>query len=224
MSSRTITTKEMIRFERESERSYGLPPLLLMENAGRSVAEHILKLESLQKLKVLVLCGPGNNGGDAAVAARHLHLAGRRVEVALFTSNKKRAIATNALQNLMILKKMGLYSRSNIAIQTLHTKCKEKIFVLDGLFGTGLNRKILPPFSDVIDTVNQSHKMVYSIDIPSGIHSDDGVSLGCSVNAIYTGALGFIKKGLRLGAGRKAAGAIQILPIGLPMQRIKYEY
>lgn len=223
--SEAISTAQMVALERQSKVQFGVDSLILMENAGRSIAQHILRLPSFKNSCAIILSGPGNNGGDALVAARHLYLAGRKVEVHSYpVKNKNKKLKTNLTYNTHIIKKMKLTQTVNLPGSQLTRKLKDNTFVIDGLFGTGLRRCIESPLDDIIYRVNHSNKMVYSIDIPSGIHSDDGMSMGCHILATYTGSLGYVKQGLIKGDGKKAVGNIVVLPIGLPTQRLKYEY
>ncbi|MCA9395709.1 MAG: NAD(P)H-hydrate epimerase [Candidatus Omnitrophica bacterium] len=224
MKLKTISSHQMREIEVRSEVEFGMSALMLMENAGRSVAEHILSINAFKLLSVIVICGPGNNGGDAAVAARHLYLAGRKVTVVICgrKSASNRSSAPSEV-NLGIVRKMNLVAGQSMPLEKI-LRAKNKSFVLDGLFGTGLNRKLSESLNRVVDTINHSNRMVYSIDIPSGIHADTGEIMGAHIQSDYTGALAYVKQGLMLKAGSRASGKITVLPIGLPMQKVSYDY
>lgn len=214
----------MKELELKAESEFGMPTLMLMENAGRSVAEHILNINSLKTLSCIAICGPGNNGADAAVAARHLFLAGREVTVVMCGSKSDSGGENTPSQvNFRIIRKMNLVTGQPVPLEEIF-RTNKRSFVLDGLFGTGIARALGEPLARIVDTINHSNRMVYSIDIPSGIHADTGESMGAHVQSDYTGALAYVKKGLTLKAGSGASGKITVLPIGLPMQKVSYDY
>jgi len=213
---RAVSTAQMRALDRIAISRYGIPSLLLMENAGRGIADLATRMMNRRR-NVLVVCGPGNNGGDGFVAARHLANRGVPVQVILLAA--ARHLNADPKTNYHILKKMG------VPIKTLTSMKKPSWFarwihqaslIIDAIFGIGLSRPVSGLFFHVISEVNAAAKPVLSIDIPSGLHSDTGEVLGTAIRASETGTLGMAKRGLYFGEGPKLAGRVTVLDISIP--------
>ena len=174
----------------------------LMKNAGTAVAKVILK--SIKKQPIIVVCGPGNNGGDGFILAEYLRKKG--YEVGVFCLQKKyyKGDALKALNQLQIRSK-----------SILDLKIKKKSVVIDCLFGTGISRKISGFLRKVILKINKSKKKIISIDIPSGVHGDTGKVCGCAIKAKETLALHAKKIGHTLYPGKTYCGKIIVVDIGI---------
>ncbi|MGF1673553.1 MAG: NAD(P)H-hydrate epimerase, partial [Rivularia sp. (in: cyanobacteria)] len=133
-----------------------------------------------------ILAGPGHNGGDALVVARELHFRGYQVRVYCPISKLKELTA----QHLQYVRSLGIACDDSVE------KLQDCDFLIDGLFGFGLERDITEPIASAINQLNQWHKPVFSIDLPSGLHTDTGKVLGVAVRATYTLCLGLWKLGL----------------------------
>lgn len=191
-----ITAREM----RELEKNSGLHPDVLMERAGKEVAEEILNtfLCKERERKVLVLCGAGNNGGDGLVAARYLLEHGAEVYCYIIPSEKgyKELVMKNlkrAFFTHLSVKEIEDYNE-------LETSIKEAAVVVDALLGTGFEGELKEPYKKIISLLNALNKTVVSVDVPSGM----------AVEAQCVYALGFPKAGLE-----NYSGKIKILDIGL---------
>jgi NAD(P)H-hydrate epimerase len=169
-----ITTKRMRALEINSE-ALGVPTLLLMENAGRSVKDEIIKkLGNVKGKSVYVFVGHGGKGGDGLVAARHLASEGAKVTVILLGENKHK----DALLNLAAVQEMD-YSINIITIKDPEElKPVEGDILIDALLGTGFSGKPREPFRTAIKVFNQSKGFKVSIDVPSGVDSDTGETPG----------------------------------------------
>ncbi|MFH1017829.1 MAG: NAD(P)H-hydrate epimerase, partial [Pseudomonadota bacterium] len=205
---RVLSASEMRRVDGHAIQSVGIPGAVLMESAGRSVFAEIRRREgSLTGLKTAVFCGPGNNGGDGFVVARYLKLAGAAVD--LFLVGAREPKSEDASRNWRILRKMGLEARTirnPRNVKELSTPAGGWDFVVDALFGTGLERPLKSPHSDVVNRINSLRRPVYSVDLPSGLHTDTGAVLGTAVQATVTITLGFKKRGFFVGDGPGLAG------------------
>ncbi|MBV6622878.1 MAG: NAD(P)H-hydrate dehydratase [Rivularia sp. (in: Bacteria)] len=170
----------------------GMPVAALMEKVAglitRRVEEIILQGEKVNFSTpcVGIIAGPGHNGGDALVVARELHFRGYEVKVYCPISKLKELTS----QHLQF-------------IHSLDIPCYESIeplqdcdFFIDGLFGFGLERDITEPIAGAINQLNQWHKPIISIDVPSGLHTDTGKILGVGIRATHTFCLGLWKLGL----------------------------
>jgi NAD(P)H-hydrate epimerase len=182
-----------------------------MERAGLRVAEKIAGL--FVKKKVVVLAGGGNNGGDGLVAARELFNRGWHVKVLLLSKEGK--LSPDCLAQYRILKKTGvpLEFRSRVDKRDFHGAV-----LVDAVLGTGLNKPVGPPLSDIIRLVNKTDIRVISVDIPSGISSDDGRIMGDAVRADVTVTFGLPKIGHLIHPGAEYTGRLFIEDIGFPAE------
>jgi NAD(P)H-hydrate epimerase len=219
---RTVTASEMQALDQMAIHEYAIPSLLLMENAGRGVAD-IISREAKQlrpsSFKSLILCGKGNNGGDGLVAARHLANRGFGVEIVLFVNpaNLKEDPAVNfSIVSRMKIPFFLVLEKGDVA--GLRTRLQDADFVIDALFGVGLKAPLTDIFLDTVYTLNGSGKKVISVDIPSGLDADTGRVLGAAVKAAVTATLALPKKGLYEREGPIYAGEIQVVDIGLPRE------
>jgi NAD(P)H-hydrate epimerase len=230
-----VTAQEMQQIDRVTIERYGIAGVILMERAGLAVASRINELffqktgdgEKSAERKLIILCGGGNNGGDGLVAARILHDRGRDVEVYLAVNPKD--LKGDAKINYNAAKKFGvrvfpikrfitLYGRfikRPYGRAYSHTPLHQ-ILVIDALLGTGLNKDVRRPLSDVINKINELSLPVISIDIPSGISSDTGQIMGCAVKAKITVTFGLPKRGHYLYPGAEYSGKLYLEDIGFP--------
>lgn len=197
----------MKQIDKTAIETYGIPAVVLMENAGREVAMVAKKILNKIKGKCIVLvCGTGNNAGDGFVAARYLHNYGFKVKVVLLSREKK--FKNAAFTNFNIIKKMKLPITTNL------TNITTADLVIDAIFGTGLRNNVEGIYRNAIEYINNANKPVVAIDIPSGIHGDTGEVLGIAVKAKVTVTMGLVKKGLL--KAKRYTGKIITADIGLP--------
>jgi ADP-dependent NAD(P)H-hydrate dehydratase / NAD(P)H-hydrate epimerase len=186
----------------------GVPGIRLMENAGAAVAR--ATAERFAPCPVLVLCGPGNNGGDGFVAARHLAGRGWPVQVALLGARERlrgdAATAAKAWHGAVVPLDPALVAGARL--------------VIDGLFGAGLARPLEGVARDVIETVARANVPVVAIDIPSGGHGDTGAVLGAAARAALTVTFHRAKPGHFLLPGRDRVGELVVAHIGIPERAI----
>jgi ADP-dependent NAD(P)H-hydrate dehydratase / NAD(P)H-hydrate epimerase len=205
-----LTAEEMRACEAEAGRA-GISIRELMERAGRALADRALLLASPEG-RFAVLCGPGNNGGDGLVAARHLAVAGRRVLVVLLADPQ--ALKDESRGNLEAWTSMG-----GSASGTLEEFVPEPGDVaVDALLGTGLNRAPEGALADAIHCLWKWRALgarVLSADLPSGLASDTGLAFRPAVQADATVAFGALKVGEALEPGASLSGEVQVADIGL---------
>jgi len=173
----------------------------LMKNAGTAAAKIILKL--IKKQPIIVVCGPGNNGGDGFIIGNYLHKKNYKVEVFCLQKKYYKGDALKAFKKLKIRTR-------NIS----KFKARKNSAIIDSIFGIGLNRPISGTLKSVILRMNKLNKII-SIDIPSGINGDTGKILGCAVKAHTTLALHAKKIGHTLNPGKKYSGKIIVVGIGI---------
>ncbi len=183
----------------------GMPSLLLMENAARAVAAQAQSMGD----RFVVLCGPGNNGGDGLGAVRHLR---GRVQVALLAEPDPARCPDAALQ-YRILRAAGIAVEVG-ALPALADD--ERAVWIDALFGTGLGRPVTGTARAWIEAFNAAPGAKLSVDIPSGLHGDRGAVLGVACRADVTVTFAAAKPGLLVAAARGFVGRLVVAPLGLP--------
>ncbi len=208
-----VTAAQMRDLDRRATEKYGIPSLLLMENAGRAVADEVQKFKPR---RVVLYCGSGNNGGDGFVAARHLAHQGIRCRVVYFQPAS--AMKPDARLNFNILKKLKVplspWKRSTKTVRQKQLRTADML--VDALFGTGLSREVGEPCASAITEINSTRKPVVSVDIPSGMHADTGKPLGVCVRATRTVTLACPKRAFSRPASRGWTGRVVVADIGLP--------
>ena len=202
----------MRALDRHTIETLGVPGALLMEAAGRAVAERVLgewSARSGRDDRVLVVCGTGNNGGDGFVVARLLHA--EEVPLRVVLVGDRRRLRSDAAANAARLERAG------VAIETGAVRTAGCAVAVDALFGTGLDRKIDGPAAGAIRRLRAGRPAlrVVSIDLPSGLDADTGQPLGIAVQADVTVTIGLPKRALALEPGRSLAGRIEVARIGI---------
>ncbi len=182
----------------------GTPGIELMENAGRAVADAIVG--RYPPRPVAVLCGPGNNGGDGFVVARHLKAQGWDVHVGVLgsASTLKGDAAWAA----------GLWKGAKAALSP--ALLQGRPLIVDALFGAGLSRPIEGIAAELIDRINEEALTVVAIDVPSGLHGDSGAILGSALRADLTVTFFRPKPGHLSLEGLKRCGELKVADIGIP--------
>ncbi|TFG88720.1 MAG: NAD(P)H-hydrate dehydratase [Hyphomicrobiales bacterium] len=199
-----LTAEEMGRADRLTIEG-GMPGALLMENAGRGVADEV-SARFPDAATVAVLCGPGNNGGDGFVAARCLQERGYRVRLG-FDGDPKKLPADAAAMAARFKGKIEPLSPDLLAGADA---------VIDGLFGAGLARPIEGRLAALIEAANASGAPIVAIDVPSGIDGTTGVIRGVAIRALATVTFFRLKPGHLLLPGRLHCGAVRLIDIGIP--------
>ncbi|MBE7447051.1 MAG: NAD(P)H-hydrate epimerase [Planctomycetia bacterium] len=219
---KTVTREEMRELDRKAIGIYEIPGIILMENAGRNVAEEVLKMtNTMSKTKVAVLCGKGNNGGDGFVAARHLHNCDIPVSIFLVAKISDILKDEDTGTNLKILLHMKVPVQEILLTTEVNSilmeLCKYDI-IIDALFGTGLSGDVREPFKMLIDGVNHLNRPVVSVDIPSGLDCNNGNILGTAIKATKTVTFAVSKRGFYLGDGLLHTGEIIVTDICIPKE------
>ncbi len=193
---------------------YSISHIQLMENAGHAVYFVILQhYGDVRGKRFVVFAGPGNNGGDSLVVARKLHSMGAFVKVFLLTNPSK--YKGPAGENFEITSKIGV-DVQDFDHDAVVNALREADAIIDGIFGTGLSRDVGGVYAEAIDLINSSDKLVFSIDIPSGISGDTGKVMGKAVRARYTITFGLPKIGNILYPGYEYCGQVVVSHISFP--------
>jgi NAD(P)H-hydrate epimerase len=204
MKSEILTVEQSFAADRYAAKN-GVPFLTLMENAGRAVADEAVKRWSPRK--VLVLCGPGNNGGDGLVAARYLKKYGWEVRVAVLGSraNLKGDVAAVAKQ-------------WDGSFETIEAGIfRDAELVIDAVFGAGFSRQLEDEAKTIALELNDLDIPVLAVDVPTGLHGDTGRVLGdVAIDADVTVTFFRKKPGHLLMPGRARCGEVVVADIGIP--------
>ena len=208
------TAEEMRAIDRASTEKFGVPSLTLMENAGSAVAQFILE-NYRQAERIAVMCGKGNNGGDGFVVARHLHQAGRVVEVLLLASPAELKGDAAAMFERLPVRPVVVQTVAELQAETSRSlgNCG---LIVDALLGTGFKPPVTGLYADAIAAMNASGKPVVAVDIPSGADSDAmTVQAGAGIaraDAIVT----FTAPRPAHVFGQLTRGPVVVAPIGSP--------
>lgn len=221
MSEIAISSNQMYEIENIGHTKFGMKKVLMMENAGFGVADFIIKRfknKQASKLKILAICGSGNNGGDAMVASRHLACLGINLKVILLGDSL--SIKTDeALTNFQIISKMNR-TIELIILSNIDTKIKKEMLnadiIMDGIFGTGIKGNIQDPYLSAIKLINKSRAYIISVDIPSGLNPNNGEIVSDCIRADTTITFHRIKQGLL--NNKKYTGSLILKKIGIPIE------
>ncbi len=207
--ARLIHTIEGIR-QLESQYLDASPPL--MERAGAAAAERAQRL-CAPGGRVLVACGPGNNGGDGLVLARLLKARGFEPQV-LFTGREE-SLPQDAAKAMAAWREAG--GRCSEGLR--EEDCEDLSLVVDGLFGIGLQRALAGPYPDLIERLNQVRAPRLALDIPSGLDAATGRILGSAFRATETITFIGLKPGLLTDHGPDCCGEITVADLGIEAQQ-----
>jgi NAD(P)H-hydrate epimerase len=225
---RALSRRELRELDGRAADELALPTLILMENAGRGAAAWLAELAgdrapsaSSAPPRVLVLCGPGNNGGDGGVVARHLDARGYPVRIVWFT--RRESLRGDALAQWNILERAGVDQlawhdahAADPAPAELDPLIAGADWLVDGLLGTGLTRPVEGALRSVVEAMNRSGKPVLALDLPSGLDADTGSPLGVAVRARATATFVAPKRGFAAPGAADYTGEVAVIDIGLP--------
>jgi len=234
---KVVTTEEMRRIERETDAS-GVSYATMMENAGRAVAEACQRMGVTDK-RILVLVGPGNNGGDGLVAGRYLHDAGADVTFYIW---KRR---TEGDENFRLATERDIpvfWAEGDDNLATLRRLLDESDVIIDALLGTGVSRPIAGLLKGILTVVGEEIKrrkepegkealfspslpsfispptfpILVAVDVPTGLDCDTGAIDPVAVPADLTVTFGFPKRGQFLFPGADYVGQLIVADIQIP--------
>ena len=216
MTVRPLARDEVRGIDARAAEELGLPTLVLMENAGRGAAA-LLRERAARGARVVVACGPGNNGGDGGVVARHLDAWGFVVRVVWFARPER--LSGDAAAQFRILENAGIDQQAwagPIEPARLDELFRGADWAVDGLLGTGLARPVEGPLRGVIEAMNRSGRPILALDLPSGLDADTGRPLGVAVRATATATFVAPKLGFAAPGAEAFTGAVHVVEIGVP--------
>ena len=202
----------------EAINQYGIPSIVLMENASRGIFEDICNRGET----FLILCGKGNNGGDGLALARHLAVYGKKVKVIIISKDDNYSgdfkinfnILTKIIGNQNISYIRGIEDISDKFVEEL----KRYDITVDSIFGVGLNRKLESWIQKIIELINENSKFTVSIDVPSGLDCNLGIEIDRAVRADITYTFESIKKGFLNYSAFDLIGDLKVISIGIPSE------
>lgn len=207
-----VVTAEQMRQIEGRIFAAGMPVAALMEKVAQLITTRIQELYPPSKIsRIGVLVGPGHNGGDGLVIARELHLQDYQISIYCPVTKLKELTTSHAN-----------YARSlQIPFFTEIQSLQNCDLIIDALFGFGLTRPITGAIATAINQLNQWSKLVVSIDLPSGIHTDTGTVLGTAVYATYTLCLGLWKLAFCQDQALECIGKAELIDFGIPLVDIE---
>lgn len=214
-----LTCEKIRELDRMAIEDYGIPGIILMENASLRFFDVLSeKFSPLHNKKVTIVCGSGNNGGDGFAIARHVYNNRGNVTVLYTGSRKKIDPASDTGINYSIASGMGIRIIDNIfnSFKKISYHIKNADIVIDAVFGTGLSREVRGDYAKLLETLS-SAKTVASVDIPSGLDGNTGIPRGTAVKADLTVTFAAAKKGFRKKTAKQYTGEIRVVDISIPI-------
>ncbi|HHY34339.1 MAG TPA: NAD(P)H-hydrate dehydratase [Firmicutes bacterium] len=221
-----LVTRDEMRAVDEAAQAKGIPAQILMENAGRAVADAAVQMLSragkgpksrpAKGPTVVVLCGPGQNGGDGLAAARHLSARGYDVVVAIF--GKRSSLPPEAGHCRLMLDpfEVPCFETDTLTAGQVLENLPSPDLIIDALLGTGSSGDPRSPIREAIEWANSAGCPILACDIPSGLDADTGTPGTPAIRASLTVAMGFAKVGLVTYPGRKFTGELVVANLGFP--------
>ena len=189
----------------------GVPPIKLMENAGKGIADYISKELNPKNKNIIFFCGIGNNGGDGFVAARYL---ANNYNVTVFlTGNQKDIKTTISKDNFLRLKKTNVDIFNLKSLGNINELISKKGIIIDSMLGIGLSGELRAPYYTIVKKINSAkNKIIISVDVPTGLGTNT------TIKPDYTVTFHDIKTGMN----KKNSGNIKIVDIGIPKKAMEY--
>src|SRR5512147_95266 len=177
-----VTAQQMKNIDRRAIREFGIPGPVLMENAAAAIASEMERFfDGLEGVRVGIVCGKGNNGGDGLALARRLRIRGVPVRVALLAPFA--AFKNEAKLNLAILRRTDVDIVPNASQNAIAEIVEWSDVLVDAMLGVGLSSPLTGRHALAVELMNVAGRPVVAVDIPTGINADTGEVMGCAVRA-----------------------------------------
>jgi NAD(P)H-hydrate epimerase len=212
----TLSRDRVRQLDQRAMSEYGLPGILLMENAGRGVADKLCQL-GIAGL-VVVCCGPGNNGGDGFVIARHLDL--RSFAVKVLAWGDPGHGSGDAAVNYRILQRSGVPIVTMTDSVDAAQQFAGAAWLVDALLGTGAKGEPRAPLDTMIETINAAGLPVMAVDLPSGLDCDTGQPARHTIRAAHTCTFVANKPGFLVAGADRFTGQVHVVDIGAPRKLV----
>lgn len=216
----TTLSRELVRdVDRRAIEDYGLPGIVLMENAARGCVDWLCELGA--KGPVVICAGKGNNGGDGFAMSRHLTNRGIANRVLLFAREEE--LHGDAAINWNVLRAAHADCRvfeTTPSVAEIERELNSAEWIVDALLGTGTQGSLREPYRTVITAINNSGRNVFAVDLPSGLDCDSGLPVegpsGLCIRATVTATFVARKQGFDHPAARELTGEVRVIDIGVP--------
>ncbi|MCA0985112.1 NAD(P)H-hydrate dehydratase [Halobacillus yeomjeoni] len=209
-----VTAQEMYDWDRAAIEAAGIDGKMLMESAGRAVANDMLQHIKKQD-KVIILIGAGNNGGDGFVIARTLLNKGYEVDTWQVVPDEKISGDAEAHKKIFLSSGYDVYPFTTI--EDLHPHLERADVVIDAMLGIGVKGRLREPYASIIQVVNDLHAFRMSVDLPTGVPAGEGESGFDAFRADYTTIIAAPKLSVFLQQSRPFYGEWNVVEIGLPV-------
>lgn len=237
MSNAQFLTRAQVReLDRLAIEEYGLPGIVLMENAGGGSARRVVELAlvrpeaATRRVRVAVLCGTGNNGGDGYVLARHVANAGLAVDV--FASGPRERLTSDAGLFRAVVERMGIDVHDigdAASLERARGPLDRADILVDALLGTGFDGPVRGDMARVLDLVEELRtggvqsalRTVVALDLPSGLDCDSGAPSKGTVRADFTLTFVAPKQGFASRAAQPHLGRVEVISIGTPIALVQ---
>lgn len=220
MKQPTLTRAQSRRLDTLAVEQYGMSTLILMENAGRGLADRLEQLGITGQ--VVICCGRGNNAGDGFVLARHLDLRGYSVAVLLWGRGEQ--LRGDAAANFEIFRKSDLpideFGDGHDPAR-LEMYLRQAAWIVDALLGTGVQGEPRPPLDCVIDQINAAAVPVLAVDVPTGLDCDTGTASAHTIRASHTCTFVAAKPGYLKPEAKPFIGELHVCDIGIPRKLLE---
>lgn len=211
----TLTRSQVRDVDRRAIDDYGLPGVVLMENAGRGAVDFLCRLGCSGP--VVICAGKGNNGGDGFVMARHLAIRGIAAQVVLCCEADH--LQGDAAINYKILQRAGL-AGIELGTDVTHERLAPLLgmadWIVDALLGTGTQGMVREPYLTAIAAINQTGRRIFAVDLPSGMDCDTGKPCGTCIKATATATFVARKPGFNVAGAERWTGQVEVIDIGIP--------
>ncbi len=215
MAPVTISREQARQLDRRAVDEFGMVSVMLMENAGRGVADRLCELGITGP--VAICCGRGNNGGDGFVVARHLDLRGHLVRVLIFADPAD--LHGDAALNFRVLERSEISIRQTDPVD-LDTALAGCAWVVDALLGTGARGEPRAPLDEAIRRINAQAIPVLAVDLPSGFDCDTGQAAQHTIVAAHTCTFVACKPGFLVHGAERYTGTVHVVDIGAPRKLV----
>lgn len=218
-AQRVLTRQQCRRVDQLAIEQYGMPGIVLMENAGRGVVDGLVHLGLSGPL--LICCGRGNNAGDGFVIARHAEIRGIAAFTLLYCDPNQ--LTGDAAVNYRILEASGapiVVCGNRFDPAVFDRYATDAGTIVDALLGTGATGAPRPPFDSLIKHINACPAPVVAVDLPSGLDCDTGVAAHPTVRAQFTFTFVAQKPGFLVPGAEQFTGRVHVCDIGVPPRLI----
>jgi NAD(P)H-hydrate epimerase len=219
MDPPALTREQSRALDRRAIDDFGIPGMVLMENAGRGCVD-VLERVGING-RVVILCGKGNNAGDGFVIARHLEIRGYECLVLLLSPPDR--FTGDAKTNFAILQKanasiVDLSQRAGLSLSKPSKELTGAAWLIDAILGTGAQGEPRPPFDTAIDWINArpAATKALAVDVPSGLDCDTGQPATHTVRADHTCTFAAMKIGFLQPNAKPYIGTVHVCDIGVP--------